>query len=106
VTANLTKIRFRRQVSKRVVPVHGVASTYSNVGATARRGAVVRRLTGRPILVCRWVAVEGGRLECRWSIEVGDGSSIEEPKVGLWVRIRRSMMSNDLGCRAAFPGVA
>jgi hypothetical protein len=92
--ANPTKIRFRRQALARVAPVHGVPSTRSTVGATARREAVVRRPIGRPILVCRWVAVEGGRLECRWSVEAGDGSSIEEPEGSWWVhRIGWSLSS-------------
>jgi hypothetical protein len=84
--ANPTKIRFRRKMWARDALVPDIPSTRSRVGATAHRGALVRRPIGRRILACRWVAVEGGRLECRWSIEVVDGSSREEPKSSLWVR--------------------
>jgi hypothetical protein len=76
MTANPTKSRFRRKTLAWDALAPGIRSTRSRVAATAHRGAVVRR----PILVCRWIAVEGGRLECRWSIEVIDGSSREEPK--------------------------
>lgn len=80
--ANQTKIRFRPQVLARGDT--GSTSSCSNVGAIARRGAVVRRRIGCPILVCQWVAV-GGQLECRWSIEISDGSPLEEPKSSRWV---------------------
>jgi hypothetical protein len=96
VSANPTKSRFRRKTWARNALVPDIPSTRSRVGATAPRGALVRPI-GRRILVCRWVAVEGGRLECRWSIEVVDGSSREEPKSSLWVRRpspRRQTISN------------
>jgi hypothetical protein len=85
MSANPVKIRFRTQGVVREPLDTGIPSTCFNVGAAARRGAVVQRQIGRPILVCRWVAVDGGRLECRWSIEVSDGSSIEERKSTWWV---------------------
>jgi hypothetical protein len=106
VSANPTKIRFRRKALVRDALVHGAPSPRSDIGATVRAGAAVRRPIGRAILVCRWVAVEGGRLECRWSIEDIDGSSIEEPKGSLWVRIGRSLDLKRSRYRQAFLAVA
>jgi hypothetical protein len=83
VFANPTKNRFRRKALAWDALESGIRSTCSNVGAAAARGVGARRQIGRPILVCRWVAVDG-RLECRWSIEVRDGCSIEEPQSSLW----------------------
>jgi hypothetical protein len=105
MSANPT-IRFRRKALARDALVPGVPSTRWGAGAAARRGAVVRGPIGRPILICRWVAVEGGRLECRWSIEVIDGSSIEERKSSWWVRIGRSLDVKLSRYRPAFPAVA
>jgi hypothetical protein len=104
--ANTTRNRFWRKTLAWEAPFPGVLSTRSRVGATARRGAAVRHPIGRPILVCRWVAVDGGRLECRWSIEVIEGSSIEEPKSILWVCIGRSLDVTRTRCRPAFLVVA
>lgn len=79
--ANPTKIRFRPKALARALLDTGIPSSYS---AIARRGAAVRRQTGRPILVCRWVAVDG-RLECGWSIGISEGSQLEEPESSRWV---------------------
>jgi hypothetical protein len=93
MSANPTRIRFRRKVLSRDSADAGISSTCFNVAAAARRGAL--RQLGRPILVCRWVAVDG-RLECRWSIEVSEGSSLEEPKssrvhrIGCFFDVKRS----------------
>jgi hypothetical protein len=123
MTANLTRNRFWRKTLAREAPFPGVLWTRCRVGATARRGAAVRHLIGRPIVVCRWVAVDGGRLECRWSIEVIEGSSIEEPPLprsvvggnGAVVRVSfRAHTTRQIGalrrvpmpiaCGAALPG--
>jgi hypothetical protein len=69
MSANPTEIRFRRAALARDLLDTPIRSSCSDVGAIARRGAVVRRQMGRPILVCRWVAVDG-QLECRWRIEM------------------------------------
>jgi hypothetical protein len=106
VSANPTKIRFRRKALVRDVLLHGVPSPRPDIGATMRAGVVVRRPVGRAILVCRWVAVEGGRLECRWSADDIDGSSLEEPKSSLWVRIGRSLDLKRSRYRQAFLAVA
>jgi hypothetical protein len=92
MSANPTNNRFRRKALPRESLDAGIPSTRSTVRASARRGAVVRRQIGRPILVCRWVAVDGG-LECRWSIEVSDGSPLEEPnpfRIGRFFDVKRS----------------
>jgi hypothetical protein len=82
--ANPTKIRFRRKALARAPLDTGIPSSYSDAGAVAGRGVVVRHQIGRPILVCRWVIVDG-RLECGWSVEISEGSQLEEPKSSRWV---------------------
>jgi hypothetical protein len=106
VSADSSKIRFRRRTLVRDALVSGVPPTRSRVGATAHRGVVVGRPIGRQILVCRWVAVEGGRLECRWSSEDIDGSPIQEPESSLWARIGWSFDVSRSRYRQVFPAVA
>ena len=83
-----------------------VAAMRFNVGTVARCGAMVRPLTGRPVLACRWVAVAGGRLECRWTIELGGGTSIEGPE-GRWQsrRIGLSLDARQSQYRRAVPAI-
>ncbi len=89
--ANPTRIQFLPRAPAGAALAGGAPAIGANAGAAARRGVMVRRPTGRPVLACRWIAVAGGRLECRWIIEFGDDPSIEEPK-GSW-RGRRAGLS-------------
>ena len=54
---------------------------HSNDNQPCPRPFGAPRRTQRRILVCRWQpAVGGGRLECRWSIELVDATPLEEPQ--------------------------
>jgi hypothetical protein len=75
-------LQFRSRAPARAAPA-GVPATRVNASAVTRRGAMVRRETGRPVLACRWVAVAGGRLECHWTVEFDDTTSADEPKGNL-----------------------
>jgi hypothetical protein len=65
-------------ISRRAA-VSPVAPAHSNDNWIAARGASAVR----PVLACRWRPVGGGRLECRWHIEMADGPATEEPD-GRW----------------------
>jgi len=53
--------------------------TPSNDNRIDARGAAPPRGVRRPVLVCRWRRIGGGRLECHWNVEPADGKAIEEP---------------------------
>lgn len=54
---------------------------HSNDNRPCTRPFGAPRRTQRRILVCRWQpAVGGGRLECRWSIELVESTPADEPQ--------------------------
>lgn len=102
--AKPTRTQFRFRTLAGAPRANGVQAMRGNAAAATRRGATVHRLTGRPVLACRWVAVAGGRLECRWRIQSDDGASAEEPK-GSWhvSRIDRPLDAKRYRCRLLVP---
>jgi hypothetical protein len=93
--ANPTRIlQFRTRSLTGTAWAGGVPAMRVHAGADVRRDAPVRRLTARPVLACRWVAVARGRLECHWGIEVDDGASVGEPK-GNWQKRRIGLPFDD-----------
>src|SRR5258707_8662996 len=54
---------------------------HSNDNRSSTRPCAPPPRIQRRILVCRWQPVtDGGRLECRWSIELVDATTGEEPQ--------------------------
>ena len=54
---------------------------HSNDNRPCTRPPGALRRNQRPILACRWQPVMGGgRLECRWSIELVESSTADEPQ--------------------------
>ena len=71
--------QFRALSSSHAVSAPGLAHSNDNRPCTRSFGAP--RRTKRRILVCRWQpAAGGGRLECRWSIELVESSPTDEPQ--------------------------
>jgi hypothetical protein len=71
--------QFRALGSSRAPSAPRVAHSNDNQPCPRPFGAP--RRTQRRILVCRWQpAVGGGRLECRWSIELVESSPTDEPQ--------------------------
>jgi len=79
--AKFAKIRALRQgrVGLRAVTrVHAAVPSHANDNRISGRGVTGARGTGRPVLVCRWLPVAGGKLECRWAIEHDEATSPED----------------------------
>jgi hypothetical protein len=71
--------QFRALGSSHAVSAPRLAHSNDNRPCTRPFGAP--RRTQRRILVCRWQpAVGGGRLECRWSIELVESGPTDEPQ--------------------------
>jgi hypothetical protein len=71
--------QFRSLGSSHAMSAPRLAHSNDNRPCTRPFGAP--RRTQRRILVCRWQpAVGGGRLECRWSIELVESGPTDEPQ--------------------------
>ena len=70
--------KFRLVRPRRMAP-HWLEAVHSNDNTPGRRRAAGRRPSPRPALACHWVFIDESRLECRWTVESFDETSVEQP---------------------------
>jgi hypothetical protein len=70
--------KFRRLEPRRMVP-RWLEAAHSNGTPRGRRRPTGQCRSPQPVLACRWIFVDDGRLECHWAVESFDETSAEEP---------------------------
>jgi len=70
--------KFRLVKSRRTAP-HWLEAAHSNDNTPGRRHPAGLRRSRQPVLACRWVSIDECRLECRWTVESVDETSVEKP---------------------------
>jgi len=68
-----------RLVKPRHMAPHWLEAVHSNDNMPGRRRPASRRPSSRPVLACHWVFIDESRLECRWTVESVDETSVEQP---------------------------